>query len=104
MAVQWEPIAPEEFETYPEPTTPAKKDPYEGVIPALQEGQVIRLHIPSEDKLRGAKMTLSRRAKAAGVDIELRQKGLDIVVRQVGQIAPVEYKKSGGRPRKSKAS
>jgi hypothetical protein len=109
MAVRIKAIDQDEFEQYPEPKTKPKEDPYADLIPLLQSEGFVEVTLTETTSMRGARIGIGRRAKAAGIAIQMRydQERNQIAVQYLGPLIETEDQppdpdqpKRRGRPKK----
>jgi hypothetical protein len=107
MGVTIRGIDQEEFEQYPEPKTAVQPDPYADLIPLLESQGFVEVTVTGDTTMRGARIALGRRAKFAGIAIQMRydQERNQIAVQNLGPRPPDEgtestQPKRRGRPRK----
>jgi hypothetical protein len=72
MGVTIRGIDQEEFEQYPEPKTAVQPDPYADLIPLLESQGFVEVTVTGDTTMRGARIAIGRRAKFAGIDIQMR--------------------------------
>ena len=72
MGVSLRGIDQDEFEQYPEPKTKPTEDPYADLIPLLRSEGFVELTLTEDTTMRGARIAIGRRAKAAGIAVQMR--------------------------------
>jgi hypothetical protein len=107
MGVTIRAIEQEEFEEYPEPKAAPTDDPYADLIPVLRDQGFAEVTVEPPTTMRGARISIGRRAKLAGMAIQMRydEERNQIAVRNIGQRPPEQptdpnQQRRRGRPKK----
>lgn len=80
--IEFTTVSPEEWEEIPAPQPSKKKGQYEKLIEAVEQGSIVKLEVPEEKNLKGARITIARRARSLGFIAEFRNAGTTLYVKR----------------------
>ncbi len=111
--IQWAEVDSQIFDTYPSPKPPKGRDDIDEALDAVAAGKTVQLTLEDEQKMRGRRMVLGRRAKQRGLVLDMRYQSNKIIVRQRGstgveqseqseQLDQVEQMERSATPRASR--
>lgn len=87
VAIKWETIPADQFDTLPNPKPTPKTDPeWEEIVTALESGQVVKIPYADEKELRGKRLSVGHRAIKRGFRVELRYGNGFIAARKSGHV------------------
>ncbi len=92
--IEWAEVDPQIFDTYPNPKPAKGRDDIDEALDAVAAGKTVVLTLEDEQRMRGRRMSLGRRAKQRGLTLDMRYQDTRIVVRQRGSIEVEQSERS----------
>ncbi len=82
--IEWAEVDPQVFDTYLSQKPAKGRDDIDDALDAVAAGKTVQLTLEDEQKMRGRRMSLGRRAKQRGIALQMRYQENRIIVRQAG--------------------